>query len=1293
MRESRKPNSRLIAIIVSIALLCAMMPLSALGTDKQPSGYDYAKELGVELGNKLYDHNFSELDAVPDDWSVASGSAAMGSAEQGGITKKGYSISGANGSLNTVRIGIPAENYVAKLTMYQVTGYWGGDNGRVYLCEQGLSAGSEAYFETAQIQLGGYKRSAWAPPKNGAVMYKYNEDGTINTNKYTHLEDIGGGFGADGNSALTVYFYSVDGTNYLVSENGTLLASAEDAKAFEENYITIAGDYMRILLSDFEAYELKTPAPDNNVEYDYVETLGVELGKNIYDHNFSETNTVPSDWSVVSGSAAMGTLEQGGVKKVGYSISGSNGNMNTVRIPITAKNYVVKVTMYQDSTYWAGTNGRMYIYKQGRVSGNDTYFENAQIQLGGYSRTSWLPPANGAAIYKYDSNGTTSNDTAIRLENIGGGFGTDGNSAYTIFIYSLDGMNYYVNEAGELLGAVKDAKQADENYFAIAGDYMRVLISDFEVYELGSAAEEVYTNLVLNGNFDTDTSYWIPCTQGVTLEYNSEGYATATVKKTGYCELYSNVFEIKENYDLVFEFDYKSGKTYDSDVFSAYLFLYTAESMAGKDKTTLGANGTIPSGYKSAHQMLIPKTAWQNGKIEMTVPAGYSYGQIRFGFRGSVPVGDSFSVDNVKVYRLMDVYDRINEAIEAEDAEAFKTLIKEKSANVKHELISVDAELMSALKALKTEKGEDLTVNDIYAVAMNYVTDIGDRLELFVEDSLIDLNGTTASFVAMTPKFEEQTINLSGGFRCEDANGDKYNGQFDISNLTEDTRPWEHLGGDYCQILKDGDVYRMYYRGADDGILTANAYTGAGGDDPLTYYMNICYAESKDGINWYRPELGLHEFIMNGESLPNNIMIGDVSENFDGSRISSFSVTIDTRADCPADQRYKGLLVNVKAQGWGYSVYALKSADGIHWSKMNGGRPVINDNVGESFDSHNVCVYSEESDEFVLYFRRWANDPEYGRQRIVSMLTSKDFVNWQNLDDAVNLDYYSNESNDDLAIKNENYDGDHPDNYQLYTNGIQIYDRAPHYFIGTPTRYLGDSTGHEVAPYLIASRDGVTFKFWDNKLIENSAELDRDGNRSNYAICGIVQTGEKEYSIYASRGFKDSVCIIDRFSFRTDGFVAAVGDSEGKTVVTTPITFDGNRLLINYKANGGTVRAQLTDLDGNVIEGFGFDDCTALTGDSIEQEICFSGDLSKINQPVKVCFELTNAELYSYRFAEEVFDAGDVNKDGEIDVCDLVALNNMITDGTAEATPVNDLNGDGKADKLDLAEIRKLIIS
>ena len=314
----------------------------------------------------------------------------------------------------------------------------------------------------------------------------------------------------------------------------------------------------------------------------------------------------------------------------------------------------------------------------------------------------------------------------------------------------------------------------------------------------------------------------------------------------------------------------------------------------------------------------------------------------------------------------------------------------------------------------------------------------------------------------------------------------------------------------------------------------------------------------------------------------------------------------------------------------------MKSADGIHWEKMNNGVPVINDKVGESFDSHNVVIYNETTDEFVLYFRRWATDVEYGRQRIVSVLTSKDVVTWGEVDSAKNLDYYSNETNENLVIKNENYDGEHPDNYQLYTNGVFVYDRAPHLTLGMPTRYLGDSTGHEVAPYFIASRDGINFKFWDDKLIENSAELDRDGNRSNYSIRGIVRTSETEYSMFASRGFKDSVCIFDRFSFRVDGFVAATGDASGKILTTTPVTFDGNSLILNYKAPNGTVRAQLTDMNGNVLEGFSFADCKALTGDSIEQELKFKGNLSTINQPVKISFELINAELYSYKFEKQV---------------------------------------------------------
>lgn len=56
-----------------------------------------------------------------------------------------------------------------------------------------------------------------------------------------------------------------------------------------------------------------------------------------------------------------------------------------------------------------------------------------------------------------------------------------------------------------------------------------------------------------------------------------------------------------------------------------------------------------------------------------------------------------------------------------------------------------------------------------------------------------------------------------------------------------------------------------------------------------------CYAESKDGIHWTRPDLGLFEF--NG-SRNNNIIV--IAGGLDNS--TPFK---DTRPDCPADQRYK----------------------------------------------------------------------------------------------------------------------------------------------------------------------------------------------------------------------------------------------------------------------------------------------------------------------------------------------------------------------------------------------------
>ena len=59
--------------------------------------------------------------------------------------------------------------------------------------------------------------------------------------------------------------------------------------------------------------------------------------------------------------------------------------------------------------------------------------------------------------------------------------------------------------------------------------------------------------------------------------------------------------------------------------------------------------------------------------------------------------------------------------------------------------------------------------------------------------------------------------------------------------------PWEGSFTGYHTIIKDGDRFRMYYRG-----LPVDRADGSAAEV-------TCYAESNDGITWSKPKLGLFE--------------------------------------------------------------------------------------------------------------------------------------------------------------------------------------------------------------------------------------------------------------------------------------------------------------------------------------------------------------------------------------------------------------------------------------------------
>ena len=137
---------------------------------------------------------------------------------------------------------------------------------------------------------------------------------------------------------------------------------------------------------------------------------------------------------------------------------------------------------------------------------------------------------------------------------------------------------------------------------------------------------------------------------------------------------------------------------------------------------------------------------------------------------------------------------------------------------------------------------------------------IGSRRELFIDNHLVDkLDG--AVLTLNRPKDEGVVM------------------KFD--------KPWEGRFSMYVTILKDGENFRMYYRGE-------SKIGRDGNDNEVT-----CTAHSTDGINWTKPELSLYKI---AGSRNNNVVLANATP-----ASHNFCPFIDTRPGVSAEQRFKAL--------------------------------------------------------------------------------------------------------------------------------------------------------------------------------------------------------------------------------------------------------------------------------------------------------------------------------------------------------------------------------------------------
>ena len=330
--------------------------------------------------------------------------------------------------------------------------------------------------------------------------------------------------------------------------------------------------------------------------------------------------------------------------------------------------------------------------------------------------------------------------------------------------------------------------------------------------------------------------------------------------------------------------------------------------------------------------------------------------------------------------------------------------------------------------------------------------------------------------------------------------------------------PWEGNICGYHTVFKDGEIYRMYYRGAKYKLQPGKIL-----------HQVTCYAESKDGVTWIKPKLGLKPWA--GSTKNNIIWTGEGAHNF--------APVKDANPACAPDAKYKALC------SMSGGLRALKSSDGVHWSPMSD-KPVI---TKGAFDSQNLAFWDTARGRYAAFYRIFTKGG-YKGVRAIATVTSKDFIHWT---DLVPLTYPG------------------APEHHLYTNQIQPYDRAPHILMGFPMRFLPSrrAVQHRYPGVsdvvFMTSRDGVRFKRWDEALVRPGLQKERWVPRNNMIAWGIVPTRSAftgqfdELSVYCMENyyFNDTDPVrMRRYTIRVDGFVSVNAPYKGGEMVTRPLVFD-----------------------------------------------------------------------------------------------------------------------------------------
>ena len=418
--------------------------------------------------------------------------------------------------------------------------------------------------------------------------------------------------------------------------------------------------------------------------------------------------------------------------------------------------------------------------------------------------------------------------------------------------------------------------------------------------------------------------------------------------------------------------------------------------------------------------------------------------------------------------------------------------------------------------------------------------------------------------------------------------------------LFGEDKPWEkRFDNLYANVIfdKQDGIYKCWY----SPFIVDNSAQGMTLEErkqrrykaPDNREMAICYATSKDGIVWDKPELGIVAY---EGSKANNILwrgSNEGGEHWDGPHGSG--IFKDLQAPDP-QRRYKAFL---KAE----ILSIAFSPDGIHW-----GPAITCPEADSAGDTHNNAFWAPTLGKYVGITREWGE--AFGRQ--VARTSSTDFINW---------------SKSEVVLEGVDK------RYQTYAMPVFYHGGV---YLGLVA--IHDQEEDRVWTELTWSPDTVTWRrvCLGTPLISNSKEeMAYDWGCVYAAACPVFQEDEIRIYYGSSDGYhfgwrNGFFCMA---TLRPDGFAGYMPILEAKPAVITtkPVTCQGERLCItaDIQNKGSLSVSMIDDQDNEIAVSKPFSQ-TVTDG---KVEWTRNTKLSS-GKDTRLRFLLNKAKLYSFSFTD-----------------------------------------------------------